>query len=50
MLDAEAYNIDVFLFRDTGVSSTLMNRPIWNKESLSPPAKTAIVGSIPFLN
>jgi hypothetical protein len=34
--------------RDTCVSSTQLNRPIWNKESLSPPWNTVAAGSIPF--
>jgi hypothetical protein len=37
VLDAAACNIDGFLWRDTFVSSTQLNRPIWNKMSLSPP-------------
>jgi hypothetical protein len=37
VLDVPASNIGGFLSRDTFVSSTQMNRPIWNKESLSSP-------------
>jgi hypothetical protein len=37
VLDAPAFIKDGFLCRDTCVSSTQMNRPIWNKESISPP-------------
>jgi hypothetical protein len=37
VLDAPASNMGVSLWRDICVSSTQMNRPIWNKESLSPP-------------
>jgi hypothetical protein len=34
VLDASASNLDGFPWRDTCVSSTLLNRPIWNKFSL----------------
>jgi hypothetical protein len=37
ILDAPASNTDGFLWRDTCISSSPVNRPIWNKESLSPP-------------
>jgi hypothetical protein len=37
VLDAATSNIDGFLWRDTCVSSTQLNRPIWNKVSLSTP-------------
>jgi hypothetical protein len=37
MLDAAAANTDGFLSRDTCVSSTQLNRSIWNKERLSLP-------------
>jgi hypothetical protein len=37
MVDACASNTNGFLSRDTCVSSTQLNRPIWNKLSLSPP-------------
>jgi hypothetical protein len=36
MVDAAASNINGFLWRDTCVSSPMMNSPIWNKMSLSP--------------
>jgi hypothetical protein len=36
MVDATASNSNGFLWRDTCVSSTQLNRPIWNKVSLSP--------------
>jgi hypothetical protein len=36
VLDGPVSNIDGFLWRDTCVSSTQLNRPIWKKESLSP--------------
>jgi hypothetical protein len=36
VLDAEAPNIDVILWRDTCVSSTKLNRPIWSKERVPP--------------
>jgi hypothetical protein len=39
MLDAPASNVDGFLWRDTCISSTQLNRPISNKESLSPQEK-----------
>jgi hypothetical protein len=35
--DAPASNLDGFLWRDKYVSSTQMNRPIWNKMCISPP-------------
>jgi hypothetical protein len=37
VLDAPASNVDSFLSRDTCVSSTQLNRSIWNKLSISPP-------------
>jgi hypothetical protein len=37
VLDAAASNTDGILWRDTCVSSTLLNGTIWNKVSLSPP-------------
>jgi hypothetical protein len=37
VLDAAAYNIDGFLWRDTCVPSSQLNRPIWKKQILSPP-------------
>jgi hypothetical protein len=41
--DNEVYavlsNLDRFTWRDTCVSSSLLNRPIWKKMSLSPPSK-----------
>jgi hypothetical protein len=39
MLYAPASNTDIFLLGDTCVSSTQLNRPIWNNESLAPPGK-----------
>jgi hypothetical protein len=42
VLDAAASNIDGFLWRDAGVSSTQLNRPIWSKESLSPLSNTLV--------
>jgi hypothetical protein len=48
MLDATASNTYHFLLKDTCVSSTHLNTPIWNKESLPPPLKTKVAGSIPF--
>jgi hypothetical protein len=38
--DAAASNLDGFLLRDICVSSTQVNRPIWNSLSISPPWKT----------
>jgi hypothetical protein len=35
-LDTPATKNDGFLWNDTCVSSTVLNRPIWNKMSLSP--------------
>jgi hypothetical protein len=35
-----ASNRDGILWRDTYVSPTLLKRPIWNKEGLSPPGST----------
>jgi hypothetical protein len=37
VLDAPASNTDGFPSRDTCVSSTHMNRPIWSKQSVYPP-------------
>jgi hypothetical protein len=37
VLDAAASNIHGFLWRESEVSSTQLNRPIWSKESLCPP-------------
>jgi hypothetical protein len=37
VLDAPVSITDGLLSKDTCVSSTLLNRPIWNKVSLSPP-------------
>jgi hypothetical protein len=36
VLDVPASMTDVFLWRATCVSSTQLNRTIWNKQSLSP--------------
>jgi hypothetical protein len=35
VLDAYASNTDGFLFRDTCVSSTQLNKPVWNIKSLN---------------
>jgi hypothetical protein len=40
VLDTAASNIDRFLWRESEVSSTQLNSPIWSKESLCPPANT----------
>jgi hypothetical protein len=48
VLDAAACNLDGFLWRDTCVSSTQLNRPIWNKQSLSPPGNTCAAGRVLF--
>jgi hypothetical protein len=37
VLDAPASHTNGFVLRDSCVSSTKVNRPIWKKESLSPP-------------
>jgi hypothetical protein len=37
MLDTAASNTGGFLLRDTWVSSTYLDKPIWKKMSLSPP-------------
>jgi hypothetical protein len=50
VIDAPASNTDGILMIDIYVSSTQLNNPIWNKESLSPPRKTRVAGSIPFKN
>jgi hypothetical protein len=42
VLDAESYDIDGFLWRDTCVSSIQLNRTIWKKDSLPPPSKTFV--------
>jgi hypothetical protein len=48
----DAHNSDTngFLLSDTCISSTHLQRPIWNKESVSPPWKLSVAGSIPFKN
>jgi hypothetical protein len=43
-----ASNIDDFPWRSTCTFSTQLNRPIWSKQSLSPPWKTKVAGSILF--
>jgi hypothetical protein len=50
MLDAVASKIDDFLWKGTCVSSTLVNLPIWCKQSLSPPLNPSVAESIPFQN
>jgi hypothetical protein len=40
VLDAEVYNVGGILWQDTCCYSTQLNRPIRNKDSLSPPGKT----------
>jgi hypothetical protein len=50
VLDLSASNTGGLLSRDTCVSSTLLNRPIWNKVSLSPPLETLDTGGFPFKN
>jgi hypothetical protein len=46
-LDAACTNVDGFLSRDTCVSSSRLNRPLWNKMSFSPSWK--LEGSHMFL-
>jgi hypothetical protein len=50
MLESPASNTHGFLLIHACVSSTQLNRPIWNKESLSPPWKTKNAGRIPIKN
>ena len=50
VIDAPVSDTNDFLLRETCVSSPQLIRPISNKQSLSPPSKTYIVGSIPFKN
>jgi hypothetical protein len=42
VLDATACKTDGFLSRETCLSSTYLNRPIWNIMSLSPPWKLCL--------
>jgi hypothetical protein len=49
-LDPPPSNRNGFLSSDTCVSSTQLNRTIWNKKSLSPHWKTHVAGSSPFKN
>jgi len=46
VLGAPVSNIDGFLWRDECVSSTLLNRPIWSKMSLSAVWQLRLAGSI----
>jgi hypothetical protein len=48
VLDATSSSTHGFLSKDLCVSSTLVYRTIWKKESLSPPWKTHVVGNIPL--
>jgi hypothetical protein len=48
--DAAVSNTGGFLWRDSCASSTLLNKPIWRKETQSPPCKLVFAGSIPFKN
>jgi hypothetical protein len=50
VLHAPASNTVAFLSRYTCVSSTQLNRPIWNNISFPPPWKRWFAGSIPFQN
>jgi hypothetical protein len=50
VIDPPASNTDGFLWRDICVSSNQLSRPIWNKETLSPPWKTYVAWSIPIKN
>jgi hypothetical protein len=50
MQEGAVSNIDGFLWRDTCVSSTQQNRPIWRKGSLSPPGNNKVAGTLPFRN
>jgi hypothetical protein len=40
MLEAPAFKTDGFLTIDTCISSHHLDRPTWNKETLTPPLKT----------
>jgi ribosomal protein L31E len=40
----------IVFFGDTYVSSTQLNKPIWNKGRLSPPGKYHVAVSIDFKN
>jgi hypothetical protein len=48
VLDTTASNRDGCLWRDTCVSPNQLNRPIWNKMSLSAPWKLRFSTTIPF--
>jgi hypothetical protein len=50
VLDIPISKLDGFLSRSTCVSSTQLNRSIWNKLSFSTPWKPWCTGSIPFKN
>jgi hypothetical protein len=50
VLDAPASTSDGGLWTDTCVSSTQLNKPIWNKHSLSPLLKPHLAESILFKN
>jgi hypothetical protein len=50
LVDALASMTDAILWRGTCVSSTQLNRPIWNKESLPPQGIFSVAGCIPFKN
>ena len=49
-LDAPASTSDGCLWKDTCVSSTQLNKPLWNEHSLSPLLKTHFAESILFKN
>jgi hypothetical protein len=50
VLDDPASSTDDFRSIDTDISSTMLNRPIWNNENLSPERKSEDAGSIIFTN
>jgi hypothetical protein len=50
VLDSPASDTYGFLWRDTCISSTQLNKPKWNKESVTPPSKSLVAESIPFQN
>jgi hypothetical protein len=50
VLDAPASTSDGGLWTDTCVSSTQLNKPIWNKQSLSPLLKSHLAESTLFKN
>jgi hypothetical protein len=50
MLDFAASKRDVFPWSSINVPSTQLNRPNWNKQSVTLPWKTEITRNIPIKN